>query len=381
MAKTGSGLVVAGNRSAAIERACRNYQQVLQLSAKTAAAVAAPNLTRVDVPGDDAEAIAALTRTVTTRIQPAAVVALSEPTVMLCARLRESLGLEGLSVDSAQACTDKLTMKQRVQAAGLPCANFLSGDHATGPVDLGSELGLPFVVKTRTGSGGRAMRVVRAGDPQPASLEPGYMAESFVDGVEMSVESFVVGSRPIFVNFTEYTERGWSNMVPASPAGLPVDELLALNGAVIEALQINRGMTHMEVFLTSDGPVFGEIAARPPGGRIMDLLELAYGFDPWHALFEIERGASPELPARPKQVAGSRFVHPGPGTVVAVNGREQVERQPALVQFRLSARPGKTIGPRLGTGQSVGYALFAGEREQVEAGIASVGRELSIVVG
>ena len=37
----------------------------------------------------------------------------------------------------------------------------------------------------------------------------------------------------------------------------------------------------MEVFLGEEGPVFGEIAARPPGGYLMDLIPRAYGFDPW----------------------------------------------------------------------------------------------------
>jgi hypothetical protein len=53
-----------------------------------------------------------------------------------------------------------------------------------------------------------------------------------------------------------------------------------LGRAVLEALGFRTGFTHMEWFLKPDGEaVFGEIGARPPGGRSVDLMNYSNDFD------------------------------------------------------------------------------------------------------
>ena len=54
-------------------------------------------------------------------------------------------------------------------------------------------------------------------------------------------------------------------------------KILKINDEVIKKFGVDRGMTHAEFYLTDHGPVFGEIAIRPPGGYYMELIEKVYG--------------------------------------------------------------------------------------------------------
>ena len=48
---------------------------------------------------------------------------------------------------------------------------------------------------------------------------------------------------------------------------------VALGHDVLKALGFDTGFTHMEWYRKTDGEaVFGEIAARPPGARTVDLM-------------------------------------------------------------------------------------------------------------
>ncbi len=290
-----------------------------------------------------------------------AVVAVSERSVVAAAAIRAALGLPGLSVDAAHRCTDKLAMKRAAAAAGVPLTRWLEVEPGTSAGDLIDQLGLPLVLKHRIGSGGRELRVARTAGEVAAALRPGLLAEAFVDGVEMSVESLLAGGEVLFRNPTRYLEPRWANVVPAV---LPPDEIAgvyALVDQVHRAFAVDRGMTHAELFLTERGPVFGEIAARPPGGYLMELIRLAYGFDPWEAVLRIEHGQLPEVPTEAARYAAVRVIHPGAGVVMAATGVDRASALAGVERVRLALAPGDTVAPRVGAGQNVGEVVVTGD--------------------
>lgn len=312
---------------------------------------------------------------------PKCVVALTEAAVSPAAKLRSRYGLDGLSEAAALACTDKLIMKQAVTASGVPTARFIPVNGDLDKQALIDALGLPLVLKTRVGSGGRGTRVIRAADEIPNRVEGLCLAESFVAGVEMSVEAFVIDGAPIFTNFSGYLEPKWSNLVPSSNFDDHLAaEILAINRKAIGGLGISRGITHMEVFLTPEGIIFGELGARPPGGHLMRLMELAYGFDPWAALLQIELGQIPDLPNRAAQTAGVRFIYPDAGVVQSVNGLDAVRELTTAVEVKCTLQPGERISARESTGQHRGFAIFAGSQEQVVEDLTQMKNLLRVAV-
>lgn len=289
--------------------------------------------------------------------RPAAVVALTERSVVPAAHLCEALGLDGLGVEAAHRCTDKRAMKRAAQAAGLPCAEVVESDEGLNGDDLVERLGLPLVLKPIAGSGGRGTRVVRRRAEVPDRLPDGWMAESFVDGVEMSVESIVADEQTLFCNPTQYVVPRWSSLVPAPLAAAEDEAVRALADAARRALGVERGMTHLEVFLTADGPVFGEMAARPPGGHLMPLIRHAYGFDPWEAVLQVALGEAPALPERARQSAACWILHPGAGTVCVADGLAAARALPGVEEAVLRVREGDAVGVRAGTGEEVGHVV------------------------
>lgn len=300
--------------------------------------------------------------------QISAVLALTERSVVPAALLRRHLGLADASAAVvARNVTDKLAMKLAISGAGLPCATFTQVGTEVDGEQLIAELGLPLILKPRTGSGGRSKRLVRRRKDMPDRLPPGYLAEGFVAGTEMSFESLVRNGEPIFTNPTAYFRPGWASIVPATLAPGIMAAVEELNTRALRALGVRDGFTHLEVFLTPRGPVFGELAARPPGGHLTELIELAYGFDPWKAWLRLALGDSLELPQAARRTAGAWILHPRPGIVHSIAGLAAARAVPGVERLHLRVEPGTEVGDRLGTGQEVGHLLATGrDRAEVE---------------
>jgi len=266
-------------------------------------------------------------------------------------------------------CHDKLLMKQRLRDAGIPVTDFLAGEPGNGALAYDA-LGPRMVIKDRTESGGRGMQVVESREQAANAAMTGRLAERFVEGTEVSVESFVRGGRVCFSNITQYVENAHVNLLPAQLPESVAESLLGIHASVVEALRITWGITHCEFYLTANGPVVGEIALRPPGGYIMELLELAYGFSAWDALVAIELGLPFRFPKRAPRAAAAIVWHPGPGRVREIRGFDRVERHPLVERATLKIREGDQVSRRAGVGEDVGHALLCGtEIEAVRSAI------------
>ncbi len=338
---------------------------------------------RVDMHGEP-EAIRAAADELLEGRRPAAVVALAERTVLAAARLRDDYGLGGNSVRTAMRCADKLHMKRAMHDAGVPVAPWASIETNTSSDELIEELGLPLVLKPRRDSGGRGQQRVDDPETLARALEGlprhamGWLAEGWIDGVEMSVESFVREGKPCFVNPTEYLVVRHANVLPAALAPAVRDEVLALNERALRAVEIVRGITHLELFLTERGPVFGELAARPPGGRLMPLLARAWGFDPWEALFALELGESYAFPATHGCVAGVWVLHPGAGQLEALRGLDEARKLAGIRSIEVTVAAGEQILPREGSGQDVGRIFADGAtRDEVAASLRAARETLN----
>lgn len=285
---------------------------------------------------------------------PAAIVAVAEGSVPAAARARAFYGLPGLTPTVAARCHDKALMKRAAVQARVPCARAVFVESTTTAEELLDELGLPVVLKVPVSSGGRGVHVSHTRDDLLAHMRPGLLAERFTRGIEMSVETLLHEGAVLFQNHTRYLEPRWANIVPAlldDDSARAVSDLVT---SVHAALGVDHGMTHVELFLTGDGPVFSEMAARPPGGHLMELLQLAYGFDAWEALLRMELGERVSLPSSPARFAGVWVLHPGPGTVAEVAGVDDAAAAAGVVRVRCAIDAGDRVRPRVGSGESVG---------------------------
>ncbi len=292
------------------------------------------------------------------------VIAGTESSVVTASVARRAFGSRKSKNTVILRCHNKRMMKEFLRDKGFPLIPFLySGsrsDCKLTTAQIVAELGLPVVVKQLNTSGGRGMAIVHTeADLQPY-LHQKVLFEKWIDAPEVSVESFISGRNHRFMNITQYVEKTLVNLVPSGHDSSVHQSVGELNRRVLMALNIEWGLTHAEYYLANDQIYFGEIAIRPPGGYIMDLISLAYGFNAWDHFVDNELELPMEFSHAATFSAAAILFDPGAGTLVAVDGAAAIESDPRCQKLHLFVGPGDTIFPRQGVSDVAGFALFRG---------------------
>ena len=218
-----------------------------------------------------------------------------EPYMLLAARLREELGLPGLTVEQTVPFRDKERMKELLGAAGLRTPRHQSTMTVAGVWEAAERLGYPLIVKPIAGAGSADTYRADSAADLDAMLPmlrhvPRIIVEEFIDGEEFTYDTICAGGQVLFENICWYRPRPlltklheWISPVTVALRALDVPDLAAgraLGGAAVKVLGFRDGFTHMEWYRKADGEaVFGEIAARPPGGRMVDVMNYATDAD------------------------------------------------------------------------------------------------------
>jgi hypothetical protein len=247
------------------------------------------------------------------------------------------------------------------------------------PGEVVDRLGLPVVAKLRAQSGGRGIEIIESAGALEPVMTRDYILERFVSAPEVSVESFVSDGTIRFESVTEYARKSHVNVVPAALDAASKQALLDVNHRVVEALDITWGMTHAEFYRTPAGVLFGEIALRPPGGYLMDLIELSWRFDPWRAYASMEVDRPFAFPAGEPLQSAVVILHPGAGRVKAVRGLARVREHPSVVSAKVPVEGGDLIQERIGVGIDAGHVLIRSDtRDELFEAISFVDANLEI---
>ena len=237
------------------------------------------------------EAVAATVRELARQVRIDQVECLWEPYMILAARLREELGLPGLTVAQTVPFRDKEQMKQLIDAAGLRTPRHHATETVAGVWAAAERLGFPLIVKPIAGAGSadtyRADSAAELDAILPMLVHvPQVSVEEFIDGTEFTYDTICADGRVLFENICWYHPRPlltrmheWISPVTMALRDLDAPDLQGgreLGRAVLKVLGFRDGFTHMEWYRKADGEVvFGEIGARPPGARTVDVMNYA----------------------------------------------------------------------------------------------------------
>ena len=214
-----------------------------------------------------------------------------EPYMLLAARIRESFGVPGMTVEQTVPFRDKERMKQAIDAAGIRTPWHVSATTVAAVWEAAERVGYPLIVKPIAGAGSAdTYRVDSA--PELADVLPllrhvaEVSVEEFIDGEEFTFDTVCANGSILFENVMWYRPRPlqmkmheWISPTSIVLRDLTVPDLQRgrrMGAEVLSALGFGTGFTHMEWYRKSDGEaVFGEIGARPPGARVVDLMNYA----------------------------------------------------------------------------------------------------------
>ena len=218
-----------------------------------------------------------------------------EPAMLLAARLRETLGCPGLTVEQTVHFRDKERMKQVLDAAGIRtpwhrrCATI---DQCLAAAD---EVGFPVIVKPIAGAGATdTHRIDSSADLQrilPTLRHvPEVSVEEYVEGDEFTFDTICADGRILYENISFYRPRPieekkheWISPSSVCLRRIGAPELQGgrqMGHEVLAALGFRTGFSHMEWYRRPGGEiVFGEIGARAPGARLVDVMNYASDID------------------------------------------------------------------------------------------------------
>ncbi|MEQ3637432.1 carboxylate--amine ligase [Alcanivorax sp.] len=286
----------------------------------------------------------------------------------------------------AMLMRDKSLMKRRAQLGGIRVGIFEEAHDREDVIrflkrvnqtllKLDGDPNDPIHLKAFDKAGCLGHRVIRTPDDVdgiPDEEFPSLM-ESHLDGWEFAVEAWIHDGKICFLNLSEYVTLGYSVYVPASPdLERYRPQITQQIEKLIKTFDIEFGMIHPEYFVTSDGEMyFGEVAYRPPGFKVFELLERVYeGFNAYQAsMLVFDPKATPEEVKAyfPKEVvdanghAGCFGVYPRRRVVSQLEIPEETEDHPYFESHELTAPMEEVVTKRTAFGTHWGLIYFKGD--------------------
>lgn len=280
---------------------------------------------------------------------------------------------------------DKSLMKRRAQLGGIRVGIFEEAHDKEDVIrflrrvnqtllKLDGDPNDPIHFKAFDKAGCLGHRVIRTPDDVDAIPDEEFPAliESHLDGWEFAVEAWIHNGKIRFLNISEYVSLGYSVFVPASPElEKHRAQITAQIEKLIKVFDIDFGFVHPEYFVTSDGEMyFGEVAYRPPGFKVFELLERAYGFNAYQGLILAfdPKTTDEEITAFfPREVvdakcfAGCFGVYPRRRVVSRLEIPEETEDHPYFESHELTPPLEETVTKRTAFGTHWGLVYFVGD--------------------
>ncbi len=218
-----------------------------------------------------------------------------EPLMLLAAELRERWGLPGMRRDTVLGFRDKVTMRERVAAAGVRVPRSERVRSVAEVWAAAERVGFPLIVKPVAGAGSAdTWRAASPAELEDVLRRVRHVAEAsveeLIEGDEYTYETISVEGRPVYEGCTRYfpnvleaRKNEWISPIIFTLRDRASSELadaVELGRKALAALGMTTGFTHMEWFRARTGEaVFGEVACRSPGANMVDLMNYAADVD------------------------------------------------------------------------------------------------------
>jgi len=158
------------------------------------------------------------------------------------------------------------------------------------------------------------------------------ICEEYITGEEYTYDTACIDGVPVYENVTRYIppalemrSNEWISPIMLSVRDLAQPHItpgLELGRKVLTALGMGDGMTHMEWFRTASGEVvFGEVACRPGGAKVVDLMNYTSDIDLFREWARVATQGTFGASRDRKYNVGIIFKRAqGQGRITAING-------------------------------------------------------------
>lgn len=272
----------------------------------------------------------------------------------------QELKLPGIPLEVVRVSRSKLLQREAMRSAGLLVPKFAAvttraealatwdtfqtGAGVIKPVDASGSRGVSFVDDRSQVAG--AFELARQN-----SRSGQVMVESFMPGIEYSVEAWVVGTE-VHVLATSMKVRTqppylldrqvhFPDNLPAEQRQIMVEH--AIRG--IQACGFRDCPVHLECIYSPDGPMIVELAARGAGFKVFtEMLPRVTGLSTAKASIQAALGEAPDLEGQHHGLGASLvFIDPVPGEFIRAEGVDEARALTGVWEVALYPQPGQQL--------------------------------------
>lgn len=289
------------------------------------------------------------------------------------------LKLPGLSLNAAQWLSDKLLMKARLQAKGIPIPRFRAASSVEDLKSAATEWGFPLVVKPVDSRGARGVQYIDAISQFPQALACAQaesptgraMVEEYLTGLQVSTETLVSDNKCYTLGFAdrnyEWLERTKPFMIENggdAPSALPTahqNDIIQVAEQAALALGIHVGVAKGDMVMTPSGAKVIEMAGRLSGGYFSTTqIPLATGINFIEKAIKLALGetlSADEVTPRQHKAVAIRYLDLPVGTVQSITGIEAAKHAPGVHMLSIAIAPGSQIQPLENHTQRSGFVI------------------------
>jgi biotin carboxylase len=322
----------------------------------------------------------------------------ADSAVPIVARVAELLGLPGIGSRAAHLATNKIAMRREFAERGVPQPRFAAVRTLAESHSAARSVGFPAVLKPADSAGQRGLFLVHSDDELAAQMALTIAASPSQEAI---VEAFHAGrevntllvAREDDVHVVTASDRvrpdgigfgvALAHVYPTTLFGDVLAEVERVAVAAVRAIGLRNGIAYPQLLVSDDGVRVVEIAARIPGGQMVEVPRYGVGID----LVEIAVLQALGEPV-PDALVTPRFQHamairfltaePGPlptGVVRSVGPLDRARAFPGIERVETWIEPGETIRPVQTDGVRGGYVIARGETnlEALERAEAAAG--------
>ena len=331
-----------------------------------------------------------------------AVVGVDDRTTVAAAAIAERLGLPANPVGAVAAARDKLEMRRRLVAAGVPVPRFEPVSLDDDPAPVARAATYPCVLKPLALSASRG--VIRADTPTEfvaaveriARILAGagdtsrtLLAEEFVPGAEVALEGLLVGGAlqtlALFDKPDPLDGPFFEETIYVTPSRLPEPvqaELATMTARAAAALGLRDGPVHAELRVGPRGPRVIEVAARSIGGLCSRALRFGTGMTLEELILRHALGRKIESYERERRPAGVMMLPiPRAGRLQAVTGTEAARAVPGVEDIVITTHRGQELVPLPEGWQYLGFVFARADTpEAVEQALRAAHARLDVEI-
>ena len=311
------------------------------------------------------------------------VIAIASDVPYTVAYVAKTLGLPGLTLETAMLSSDKLKMKDKLKEMNIPIPLYWQIYSLVELRAIVKNHGLPLIIKPIDSRGARGVLLLTKENilewafehSQKQSPTSKVIVEEYIEGQQISTEAIIINGKGYTIGFSDRNYELLHSFSPYiienggdMPSSLSVNDQERVAKTAINAglaLGVINGIVKGDMVLTKDGPKVIEVATRLSGGWFStDQIPLCTGVDLIGAAIKQALGMSIEqeslVPKYHKGVA-IRYFFPKPGIISAINNVDILRANEWVYRIGFFVKPGDTISHVTNHTKRAGFVITSGK--------------------